>query len=255
MPNVLLIEDYPVLRDNLKEQLELAHYQVRAVEHGAQALALLPLFRPDLIICDILMPEMDGLAFLRALQQNTLYRSIPLIFLTAKESPAERLEGLSLGAVDYVCKPFSSAELLLKITNLIHQQTELIRYQLQRKIAQETPDIQFIRQVSEHLEHAYSQASFGLDQLAEAMHRSPSALQRQLKHYCQRSFSQVLKDYRLLKAASYLVDTDRPLQVVAVRCGFSSLSAFSHCFKEAYGLSPLRYRQANWLPTTGSTKA
>lgn len=245
MPKVLLVEDYAILRQNLHEQLQVAHFQVRAVEDGAQALALLAQFYPDVIICDILMPNMDGLAFLDAIKQHPRYRSIPLLFLTAKVSHEERLEGLRRGAIDYITKPFSSQELLLKVNNIIDQQAELIRYRLQQQIAQEETDLQFIKQVNECLEQAYWDVSFGLTQLAQAMSMSPSALQRHLKGYYQQSFSQLLKGYRLLKAATYLVRTDRNLQWIAVRCGFSSLSSFSHCFKEDRGLSPLQFRQAN----------
>lgn len=245
MPNVLLVEDYLPLRENIREQLEVAGYQIRAVEHGVQALELLTVFRPDVIVCDILMPHMDGLDLLKAIKQHALHRSIPLIFLTACSTPEDRLEGLKLGAIDYICKPFSIQELLLKVSNIITQQTELVRHQLQASIAQETIDIEFVNLFNRQLEQSYSEALFNADQMARALAMSLSALQRNLKRYFNSNFSQLLKEYRLVKASNYLRHTDRSLDWVATRCGFGSLSSFSRSFKEAYGLAPLRYRQQN----------
>ncbi|MFD2570177.1 response regulator [Spirosoma soli] len=252
MAKVLVVEDEEQLRLNISEQLELDNHEVGSAMNGAEALALLSSFTPDLILCDIMMPEMDGIEFIRAIKRSVLYRSIPLIFLTAKVSQQDMLQGLEEGAIDYLQKPFLHKELLLKVNNIINQQKDLLIHQLQKTVASEEADFQFIRQFTEQLERNFANSSFTIDQMAEAMNMSLSTLQRNLKRYFQRGFGEIIREYRLLKAAEYLIQTDQSLQWIASRCGFSSLSYFSSSFKEANQISPLRFRQnnqSNGLPT------
>ncbi len=245
MAKVLVVEDEEQLRLNITEQLELDNYRVESAANGAEALALLSSFLPDLILCDIMMPEMDGIEFIRAIKRSLLYRSIPLIFLTAKVSQQDMIQGLEEGAVDYLCKPFLHKELLLKVNNITNQQKDLLIRQLQQTVASEEANFQFIRQFTESLERNFANSALTVDHIAEEMNMSLSALQRNLKRYLQRNFGEILKEYRLLKATEYLTQTDQSLQWIASRCGFSSLSYFSSSFKEANQISPLRFRQNN----------
>lgn len=245
MAKVLVIEDEEQLRQNIREQLELDQYEVESASNGLQALELLASFRPDLILCDIMMPEMDGIEFIRALKRSAQYRPIPLIFLTAKVSQQDRLEGLEEGAIDYLPKPFLRRELLLKVNNLISHQRDLLIRRLQQTVAGEEADFQFVNQFTRQLDRHFENSSLVAGEMADAMNMSLSALQRNLKQYFKRSFSEILKEYRLLKAAEYLTQTDQSLQWIATRCGFSSLSYFSYSFKEANQISPLRYRLLN----------
>lgn len=245
MAKVLVVEDEEQLRLNISEQLELDDHQVESATNGVEALALLSSFLPDLILCDIMMPEMDGLEFVRVLKRNPLYRSVPVIFLTAKVSQQDLIQGLEEGANDYLSKPFLRRELLLKVNNIINQQRDLLIRKLQQTVASEEPDFQFVRQFTELLERHYENPSLVADDVAADMNMSLSALQRGLKRYLQRNFSEIVKEYRLLKAAEYLTQTDQSLQWIATRCGFSSLSYFSYCFKETHQISPLRFRTSN----------
>ena len=245
MARVLVVEDEDQLRLNICEQLELDNHQVDSATNGLQALESLSFSLPDLIVCDIMMPGMDGIEFIKVVKRSLLYRSIPIIFLTAKVSQQDLIHGLEEGANDYLFKPFLRKELLLKVNNIISQQRDLLIRQLQQPIASEETDFQFIRNFTEQLERHYENSSLSAEDMAEEMNMSLAAMQRNLKQYFQRNFGEIVKEYRLLKATEYLVHTDQSLQWIATRCGFSSLSYFSYCFKEANQLPPLRFRANN----------
>ncbi|RMG69705.1 MAG: response regulator [Bacteroidetes bacterium] len=112
MKTILLIEDNPDMRENTAEILELADYRVITAENGKQGVALAKKEHPDLIICDIMMPELDGFGVLRMLGKNSDTAAIPFIFLTAKAETADFRKGMNLGADDYITKPFDDVELL-----------------------------------------------------------------------------------------------------------------------------------------------
>jgi CRP-like cAMP-binding protein/ActR/RegA family two-component response regulator len=112
MKTILLIEDNPDMRDNTTEILELAHYNVVTAENGKQGIKLAQESSPDLIICDIMMPELDGYGVLHLLSKEPSTASIPFIFLTAKAEKNDYRKGMTLGADDYLTKPYDDVELL-----------------------------------------------------------------------------------------------------------------------------------------------
>lgn len=250
MAKILVVEDDEQLRENISEQLTLNHHEVRAASNGRQAFDLLPSFVPDLILCDVMMPVMDGIEFIRAVKQNRYYRYIPFIFLTAKVAQQDRLEGLEEGAVDYLSKPFLHRELLLKVNNITRQRSEFIIHH-QLSTTTEEFGFQFVRQFHELLDRLFSDSSLTAGKMAESMNMSVSAFHRNLKMYFGRTFNDILKEYRLQKAAALLTQTDQSLQWIADRTGFSSLSYFSVSFKKTHQLSPLRFRMKSRL--RGST--
>jgi CRP/FNR family transcriptional regulator, cyclic AMP receptor protein len=109
---ILLIEDNEDIRDNTSEILELANYEVRVAENGKRGVEAAIEFLPDLIICDIMMPELDGFGVLHAIQRNDQIKNTPFIFLTAKSERGDFRKGMESGADDYITKPFSGIELL-----------------------------------------------------------------------------------------------------------------------------------------------
>lgn len=112
MKKILIIEDNPDVRENTAEILELSNYEVVTAENGKEGVKLAHEILPDLIICDVMMPELDGFGVLRILSQNQVTSHIPFIFLTAKTEKSDFRKGMSLGADDYITKPFDDVELL-----------------------------------------------------------------------------------------------------------------------------------------------
>ena len=112
MPTILLIEDHQIIRENTTQLLELAGYTVLMAENGELGVKLALVTRPDLVICDIMMPVLDGYGVLQIFNQNPQLTGIPFIFLTAKTERADLRRGMELGADDYLTKPFDKAGLL-----------------------------------------------------------------------------------------------------------------------------------------------
>ena len=112
METILLIEDNKDIRENMAEILELARYRVLLAENGKQGVAIAMQHKPDIIVCDIMMPELDGYGVIHLLQKHEETRHIPFIFLTAKTERIEIRKGMELGADDYITKPFEGTELL-----------------------------------------------------------------------------------------------------------------------------------------------
>src|SRR5687767_7528217 len=112
MKKVLVIEDNNDIRENTAEILELSNYLVATASNGKEGVEQARLHRPDIILCDIMMPELDGYGVLHMIQKNPDLQQTPFIFLTAKTEQSEMRKGMSLGADDYIPKPFDPTDLL-----------------------------------------------------------------------------------------------------------------------------------------------
>lgn len=126
MKKILVIEDEPQIRNDLQEMLELHQFEVYTAERGALGLQLAKVKLPDLILCDIAMPEMDGYEVVTALRQDSVIGSTPVIFLTAKQDRNDIRRGMELGADDFLIKPFVMEELLRAITSRLERQQAIL---------------------------------------------------------------------------------------------------------------------------------
>jgi len=150
--SILLIEDDPALRENTAELLELSNYNVRTAPNGKAGIDLVDQEKPDLIICDIMMPELDGYGVLERINSNPDYAHIPFIFLSAKTEHKEIRKGMNLGADDYLTKPFTEKELLDAIeSRLIKNETILNAYQQTSK-EEEKGDIRNLNELKTFFE-------------------------------------------------------------------------------------------------------
>lgn len=125
MKKILVIEDEDFVRENILELLDVEGFEAIGAENGQVGLNLAKGIIPDLILCDVMMPGLDGYGVLRAIRQDALTASIPFIFLTAKAAKADFRQGMELGADDYITKPFTRAELLGAITSRLKKQATL----------------------------------------------------------------------------------------------------------------------------------
>lgn len=240
---VLIIEDNPDLRYFIADAMGSA-YQVLTAENGKIGLEKAIADTPDLIISDVLMPEMNGFDLCEQLKKDERTSHIPVILLTAKASQADKLEGLEMGADDYLTKPFDREELNVRVKNLIKQ-----RRQLQEKYAGKltlhpsevavTPlDKQFLESVTNAIEANMSDESFSVEDLAAAVNFSRSQLHRKLKAIIGKNPNELIRNFRLARAKELLEKGAGNVSEVAIEVGYSSLSYFTSSFKKVHGVLP-----------------
>lgn len=236
---VLVVEDNKEVRRFIIDMLR-GHYQVLAAENGVEGLAKAIEHVPDLIISDVMMPEMDGYTYCREIKNDDRTSHIPIILLTAKAGTESRVEGLEIGADDFLSKPFHGKELLARIKNLIH-----IRKQLQRKYCLSGNEAllakkenKFITQLKEAIEAHIDEEEFSVDELATAVGMSRTQIHRKLKALTDQSTTQFVRQYKLEKALVMLRTRDYNVSEVAFSLGFNSLAYFSTSFTQHFGYTP-----------------
>jgi len=203
--------------------------------------------RPDLVIADVMMPAMDGLALTRAIRDDSSISDVPIIILTAKADLESRLEGFEEGADDYLAKPFEGEELLARVESLIE-----IRRRLRRKFSDEvllgpdqivatSDDAAFLERTQDAVESRMGDAGFGVEQLADEMALSSRQLQRRLKALTNLSAAGYIRMMRLARAAQLLEQHSGQISEIADRVGYRDVEHFSRIFKRVYGVPPSAY--------------
>src|SRR6056297_1305629 len=248
---VLVVEDNDDVRAFICDELADTYHVIEAA-NGKEALAEVQASLPDLIVADIMMPQMDGITFNRELKKDPATAFIPIIFLTAKSTRDDELEGLDEGADDYITKPFDPVLLKARVRNLIESRLRL-RHLLQAKgqtgmpveeeisFLSETDPDPFIRDIAEVLEAHFSDPEFQVSTLAELLHLDRSYMARKIKKTTGLTPGGVIKTYRMEKAAALLKENQGNISEVAYAVGFNSLSYFSHTFKEHFGKTPSEF--------------
>ncbi|HMQ47511.1 MAG TPA: tetratricopeptide repeat protein [Saprospiraceae bacterium] len=243
-PVILLAEDNRDVRQYIIDQLE-GSYQIVEAENGQLGLEKAIQLLPDLIISDIMMPVMDGMALCKNLKTNEKTSHIPVVMLTARAEQADKLQGLKTGADDYLTKPFDAQELQIRVANLIEQRRKLQEYYRQTlspfataKIEVENMDTTFLRRVKDAIEQNMEEETFGVVELSEQINMSRSQLHRKLTALTGHSPNQIIRNMRLERAKQLLESNAGNASEVAFLCGFNSLAYFSKCFKDQYGISP-----------------
>lgn len=241
---VLILEDNPELADFITESLP-AHYAISRAADGVAGLRLATESLPDLIISDVMMPGLDGFSLCQQLKADPATNHIPLVLLTAKAAHESRIQGLSVGADDYLTKPFGVDELRLRVHNLLlarQRQRDWVRQSLTQVDKPLLPPIQdpFLAQFYAVLDQALPQSSLSLDQLADELAVSVRTLQRKLASLTGMTAIELMRAYRLRQAARRL-QSGQPISSVAYEVGFENRSYFAKCFKEQFGLTPSEF--------------
>jgi DNA-binding response OmpR family regulator len=245
-PLVLIVEDTPDMRAFLRSLLE-ENYRVIEAADGAAGLALAKQAEPDLVLSDLMMPVMDGYALCRAIKEDAALDHVPVVLLTARADDESRLEGLGLGADDYLQKPFQGEELLVRVENLIEVRRRL-RDRFSRSVAigpsqveVSSVDEQFMDRVREEVEAHLGDMNFGVDWLADEVGLSRRQLGRRLKAAAGLSPSGYLRLMRLERAAQLLSQQAGSVQEIAYQVGFRDSDYFSKLFRQAFGVAPSAY--------------
>lgn len=244
-PTVLVIDDNTDIRQYERTLLQDEYIVLEAAD-GKEGLAVALKEVPDLVICDVMMPVMDGLELTEQLKTNTATSHIPVIMLTAKTLEEHRAEGYEHGADSYITKPFHSKVLLARIENLLRQRQLLKNlYQgtkeAEKEISEahlEDRDKQFLRQLQAIIQQNLSDSEFGVEDMGQQIGLSRVQLYRKVKAMTGSSVVDLLRKARLAKARRLLETRSMSVSEVAYEVGFSAPSYFTKCFKEEYGMLP-----------------
>ena len=249
-PSILVIDDNNDIRQYLRTLLQDDFYVFEASD-GKEGLEVALKEVPDLVICDVMMPVMNGLEFTEQLKTQTITSHIPVIMLTAKNLDEHRAEGYEHGADSYITKPFHSKVLLSRIENLLKQR-RLLKTHFENLFNQTSPsaeqeiamsqledrDKQFLHQLHAIIQKNLSNSEFGVEDVGKEIGLSRVQLYRKVKAMTGSSVVDLLRKARLAKAKRLLESRSMSVSEVAYEVGFSAPSYFTKCFKEEYGMLP-----------------
>lgn len=249
MSNILIVEDNKDLLDFLSKRLE-TEFQVYKSVNGNEALQKLESIDPDIIICDLMMPELDGFGLLQELKSNYRYSHIPVIILTAKNNLNSKIQSLEYGADAYIEKPFSFTYLRAQIINLIEKRKEVKRlfslYPVSSfdLIISNNTDEEFLAKANQIIEKNIDNPELNIDLLSAELGLSKSTLNRKFRGISELSPNEYIRVYRLKKAVIYLKSGKYRINEVAFLTGFSTSSYFAKCFQKQFGVLPKEYATA-----------
>ncbi len=245
--SILIVEDDDNLREYLKSTFR-QEYIVRIATNGKEALQVLRDNEISLIVCDVMMPEMDGFEFCKIVKGDLAISHIPIIMLTALTGEEQMINGLTLGADDYLSKPFNTKQLQLKIRNLLSLKKQIKSYFKNEffgsyaEIDLDSSDKQFIKKVCAVLDENISESDISIEKVSQEIGLSRIHLYRKIKEITGYSPSEFFKSYKVKKSLPLLAAKNLTISEIAYRCGFTSPSYYSKCFKEALNISPSEYQ-------------
>lgn len=243
LPVVLIVEDNAEVRQYVREQLA-GQYQLLEAPNGRAGLERAIETIPDLILSDIMMPELDGVSLARRLKSDERTSHIPVILLTAKAEQEEKIEGLETGADAYLTKPFDVRELQVRIRRLIEQREKLqAKYRqsalfVPQKVDMPSMDDAFLHKVRTAIEANLDDETFSVIELGQQVGMSRSQLHRKLKALTGHGPNEIIRHIRLERAQQLLRQKVGTVSEVAFMVGFNSLAYFSKCFSEHFGYMP-----------------
>jgi len=245
-PRLLLVEDHDEVREYLRELFE-ADYEVLTVEDGVVGWTTALAQLPDLIISDVMMPRSDGLELCQRLKQHPKTSHIPLLLLTARTAETHELEGLGLGADDYVSKPFNPTLLHAKADALLRNRRKLHEFYQRRILLQPSEivvadaDREFLERAMTVVEQHLSDTDFSVQVLVRELAMSSSVFYRRVKSITGQTAVEFIRDVRLKRAAQLLAQSQLRVSEVAFEVGIENAKYFRQVFQKLYGTTPSDY--------------
>ena len=240
---IMIVDDNHEIRNYINNFLG-ARFRVLAAKNGLEGIEKAKEFLPDLILCDIMMPELDGFGLVRELKNDEKTSHIPIVLLTAKGDKESRIEGLSLQADDYLTKPFDQHELIVRIDNLI-QSRRRMQERFSSDLMLNTSELagpssnqMLIERIMMIIEERIDDTTLSVDELAREAGLSRSQLHRKIVALTGKSTSVFIRNIRLRVAHEMLKKQVGNISEISDKVGFSSPSYFNRCFKEMYGVTP-----------------
>ena len=248
LPVLLIVEDNPDVSEYLFSLLE-NEYSIEIAEHGKSGLQKALDVVPDIILSDVMMPEMDGIEMLSKLKADIRTSHIPVIMLTAKADIASRLKGFETGAEAYLEKPFNKEELFIRLRKLVELRKALRKRYSSFVLPEPSNEKQlrledgFMYKLHEAFQENLEVEDFGIEQLCDIMAMSRAQLYRKFKALTDRTLMDYLISFRLHQARELLMKSDLNVTQAAYQVGFKNLAHFSTRFREKYGIKPSEVRQ------------
>ena len=245
---ILIIEDNEDIRDYIYSSLS-EQYKVYTANNGKQGLKAAYKHIPDIIISDIMMPEMDGFELSKILKEDVRTSHIPIVLLTAKDSIQDRTEGYNIGVESYITKPFSATLLQSRIVNLLEARkkiAELINNNTTDKNVIITEslskiDNEFIEKVTTIIEDNLDSDKVDVTFIADKMNMSHSTLYRKIKALSGISANEFIRKVRIRNAEQLLLTGKYTISEISYMVGINSITYFRQCFKEEFGMVPSEY--------------
>lgn len=245
---LLLVEDNLEFRRMMADELSEESYNIIEANNGMEALEQLKKENIDLVISDIMMPQMDGLELCRRIKTDIELSHLPIIFLTAKSGDENQLEGYKMGADYYIVKPFSIGILLNRIQHLIEQKhinQEKFQHKQEndfKKLTHSKLDEEFLQKAFDVIQNNIKESGYGVEQFSSDMCVSRMTLYRKIQNITGQTPSDFMITIRLKNAARMLRETSLPIAIISDKTGFSNPSYFTKCFQKMFGVLPKQYR-------------
>ncbi|MEO0458316.1 MAG: response regulator [Cyanobacteria bacterium P01_A01_bin.114] len=250
---ILVIEDEAETRDIFLRCLTFEKFSAIGAENGAAGVELASQHRPDLVVCDIMMPDMDGYSVLTALRRQETTVSTPFIFLTAKVTMEDLRRGMALGADDYLTKPCTIDQFLSAIATRLKRQADIQRSCLQRFARSEPaaaataqtifPNCPKLAAVFKFIETHYQQP-INLGDVAQAAGYSPAYLTNLSQSHTGRTVKSWIIERRMVQARQMLRETAQSIKQIAETIGYSDAGYFTRQFRKLHGVPPQTWRSA-----------
>ncbi|WP_295935359.1 two-component regulator propeller domain-containing protein [uncultured Alistipes sp.] len=262
---ILLVEDNRELRIFMYNSL-IDSYHVVEADDGVEALEKIRTEMPDIIITDLMMPRMDGIELIDKVRHDFTMSHIPIVMLTARHSPDDRVKAMEYGADGYITKPFSIELLLARIDNLLTQRQKLFekfstqsaRNKVVELVVEDVVvtdrDEEFMKNVMAWLGEHIEDSELTIDQLASHLGLGRTTMYNKLKSLTGKSPIELIKEYRITKSKLLLRTGQFSVSEVAYKVGFSDPGYFSRCFREQFNMSPAEYLKNHNLKQNQDTK-
>ncbi len=249
---ILVVDDEDEIRQYIRTELS-DMYRISECRNGKEALDFILKEKPNLVISDVMMPEMDGITLCKKIKSNINVNHIPIVLLTAKSGDEDKAEGFDIGADAYVVKPFNVELLKKRIANLLGNRERLEMKAsdseenklLIKPVIMRSSDQVLLEKVMKIINDNIADPDLNVESLANGVGMSRVHMHRKLKELTNQSARDFIKSIRLKQAAELLSTQKTGISELAYALGFTNLSHFSNCFREFYGMSPKEYAQQN----------
>lgn len=245
---LLVVEDNVEMQIFLKSVLE-TKYKILLAENGKAGIEMAEKNHPDLIISDIMMPVMDGMEMGKHLQGKKSTSHIPIIMLTAKNSVKYKIDGLEIGVLEVMRKPFSSSELHLKVKNVLEQRERIIsRYKKdvissKGSVEVKSKDDIFLENLVKHLNDRLEDPDFKLEELSNSMNMSYSVVYRRCNEVTGKTLVEFVRTLKLRRAAVLILNNGYNISEASYMVGYKDSKYFTKCFKDEFSITPFNMKK------------